>query len=152
MISTERVNCIQLSMQQRLLLVSKTFRHSIYVLLIVVLYCLINLVLNLGVLTSIDTRNWQQWYFRVKTVNETFDPCDVIARSGSHLVTSSFVRRLQCVIRSVIYSLIVPVISKVKDSFNTRLYNYLSVNNQLSLSQIGFRSGASTEHALLKIS
>ena len=34
---------------------------------------------------------------------ETFDPCNVTARSGSHLVTSSFVR-LQCVLLSVIYS------------------------------------------------
>ena len=38
------------------------------------------------------------------TVNETFDPCDVTAPRGSHLLTSSFVRRLQCVLVSVIYS------------------------------------------------
>ena len=41
----------------------------------------------------------------VWTVNETFDPGDVTARSGSHIVTSSFVRRLQCILLSVIYSL-----------------------------------------------
>ena len=56
-ISTERVNCIQLSMQQRLLLLSKAFRHSIYALIIVVHYHFINLALNLVVLTLIDTRN-----------------------------------------------------------------------------------------------
>ena len=39
-----------------------------------------------------------------------------------------------------------PVISKVYN----RLYNDFSVNNLLSSSQFGFRSGASTEHALLK--
>ena len=31
-------------------------------------------------------------------------------------------------------------------------YNYFSLNNLLSSSQFGFRSGASTEHALLKFS
>ena len=31
-------------------------------------------------------------------------------------------------------------------------YDYFSVNNLLSISQFGFRSGASTEHALLKFS
>ena len=34
--------------------------------------------------------------------------------------------------------------------FYNRLYDYFSVNNLLSSSQFGFRSGASTEHALLK--
>ena len=38
---------------------------------------------------------------RVRTVNETFDPCDVTALSGSHLVTL-FVRRLKFVLLSVI--------------------------------------------------
>ena len=48
---------------------------------------------------------------------------------------------------------ILPVISKVyKKVFYNRLYNYFSVNNLLSSSQFGFRSGASTEHALLKFS
>ena len=56
-ISTERVNCIQLSMQQRLLLLLKTIRHSIYALIIVVHYRFINLALNLVVLTLIDTGN-----------------------------------------------------------------------------------------------
>ena len=48
---------------------------------------------------------------------------------------------------------ILPAISKVyeKKIYN-RLYNYFSVNNLLSSSQFGFRSGASTEHALLKFS
>ena len=47
---------------------------------------------------------------------------------------------------------ILPVISKVHEKvFYNRLYNYLSVNNLLS-SQFGFRSGASTEHVLLKFS
>ena len=55
-ISTERVNCIQLSIQQRLLLLLKTLRHSICVRVIIVLYCFINLVLNL-VLTLRDTQN-----------------------------------------------------------------------------------------------
>ena len=36
--------------------------------------------------------------------------------------------------------------------FYNRLYSYFSVNNLLSSSQFGFRSGASTEHALLKFS
>ena len=36
--------------------------------------------------------------------------------------------------------------------FYNRLYDYFSVNNLLSSSQFGFRSGAITEHALLKIS
>ena len=56
-ISTEPVNCIQLSMQQRLLLLLRTFRHSIYALIIVVHYRFINLALNLVVLTLIDTLN-----------------------------------------------------------------------------------------------
>ena len=45
---------------------------------------------------------------------------------------------------------IIPVISKIyeKDFYN-RLYNNFSVNNLLSSSQFGFRSGASTEHAIL---
>ena len=73
--------------------------------MIVVLYCFVNLALNLGVLTLIDTRNWRQWYYSLRTVNETFDHSDVTARCGSHLVTSSIVRRLQCVLLSVIYSL-----------------------------------------------
>ena len=34
--------------------------------------------------------------------------------------------------------------------FFTIDYNYFSVNNLLSSSQLGFRSGASTKHALLK--
>ena len=58
-ISTERINCMQLSMQQRLLLLLKTFRHSIYALIIVVYYRFINLALNLVVLTLIETLNWQ---------------------------------------------------------------------------------------------
>ena len=40
----------------------------------------------------------------------------------------------------------------MKKFFYNRLYNDFSVNNLLSSSQFGFRSGASTEHALLKIS
>ena len=56
-ISTEQVNSIQLSMQQRLLQRLKTFRHSINVLMIIVLYCFVNLALNQGVSTMIDTRN-----------------------------------------------------------------------------------------------
>ena len=56
-ISTERVNCIQLNMQQRLLLLLKTFRDSIHALMIIAHYCFINLALNLVVLTLIDTRN-----------------------------------------------------------------------------------------------
>ena len=48
---------------------------------------------------------------------------------------------------------ILPVINKISEKvFYNRLYNYLSVNNLLSSSQFGFRSGASTEHALLKFS
>ena len=48
---------------------------------------------------------------------------------------------------------ILPIISKVYEKvFYNRLYNYFSVNNLLSSSQFGFRSGASTEHALLKFS
>ena len=47
---------------------------------------------------------------------------------------------------------ILPVISKVYEKvFYSRLHNDFSVNN-LSSSQFGFRSGASTEHALLKFS
>ena len=46
---------------------------------------------------------------------------------------------------------ILPVITKVYDFFYSRLYDYFSTNNILSSSQFGFRSGASTEHALLKI-
>ena len=46
---------------------------------------------------------------------------------------------------------ILPVISKVPEKvFYSRLYDYFSTNNILSSSQFGFRSGASTEHALLK--
>ena len=46
-----------------------------------------------------------------------------------------------------------PVISKVYEKvFYNRVYNYFSVNNLLSSSQFGFRSSASTEHALLKFS
>ena len=46
---------------------------------------------------------------------------------------------------------ILAVISKVYEKgFYTRLYDYFSTNNILSTSQFGFRSGASTEHALLK--
>ena len=45
---------------------------------------------------------------------------------------------------------ILPVISKVYDFFYSRLHDYFSTNNLLSSSQFGFRSGASTEHALLK--
>ena len=36
--------------------------------------------------------------------------------------------------------------------FYNRLNNYFSLNNLLSSSQFGFRSDASTEHALLKFS
>ena len=47
---------------------------------------------------------------------------------------------------------ILPVISKVYEKvFYNRLWNYFSVNNLLS-SQFSFRSGASTEHTLLKFS
>ena len=46
---------------------------------------------------------------------------------------------------------ILPVISKVYGKvFYSRLYNYFSTNNILSSSQFGFRSGACTQHALLK--
>ena len=46
---------------------------------------------------------------------------------------------------------ILPVISKVYEKvFYSRLYDYFSTNNILSSSQFSFRSGASTEHALLK--
>ena len=38
----------------------------------------------------------------------------------------------------------------MKKFFYDRVYNYFSVNNLLSSSQFGFKSGASTEHALLK--
>ena len=54
----------------------------------------------------IDTRNWRQLYYSVRNVYETFDPCDVTARSGRYLVTLSFVRRLQFVLLWVIYSLV----------------------------------------------
>ena len=47
---------------------------------------------------------------------------------------------------------ILPVISKVYEKVFIIDYNYSSVNNLLSSSQFGFRSGASTEHALLKFS
>ena len=48
---------------------------------------------------------------------------------------------------------ILPVISKVYEKvFYSGHYNYFSVNNLLSSSQFGFRSGARTEHALLKFS
>ena len=46
---------------------------------------------------------------------------------------------------------ILPVINKVYEKvFYSRLYAYFSTNNLLSSSQFGFRSGVSTEHALLK--
>ena len=46
---------------------------------------------------------------------------------------------------------ILPIICKVYEKvFYSRLYDYFSTNNILSSSQFGFRSGASTEHALLK--
>ena len=47
---------------------------------------------------------------------------------------------------------ILPVISKASEKgfFYSRLYDYFSTNNILSFSQFGFRSGASTVHALLK--
>ena len=45
---------------------------------------------------------------------------------------------------------ILPVISKVYDFFYSRLNEYFSTHNILSSSQFCFRSGASTEHALLK--
>ena len=45
---------------------------------------------------------------------------------------------------------ILRVISKVNEKvFYSRLYDYFFANNILSSSQFGFRSGASTEHALL---
>ena len=48
---------------------------------------------------------------------------------------------------------ILPVISKVYEKvFYRRLYNYFAVNNLLSSAYFGFRSGASTEHALLEFS
>ena len=100
-ISTEQVNCIQLSMQQRLLLWLKTFRHSINVLMIIVLYCFINLALNPGVSTMIDTRNWQQWYCSERLLMKRSTPvtlqliaaatCDVIICASP-----------QCVLLSVI--------------------------------------------------
>ena len=111
-ISTERVNCTQLMQQLysiQLLLLLKTFSHSIYVLMIVVLYCFINLALNLGISILLDTGNWRQWYYSVRTLNETFHPSDVTARSGSHLVTSLFVRRLQCGLLSVTYSFLTTI-------------------------------------------
>ena len=58
-ISTERINCIQLNMQQRLLLLFKTFKLSIYALIIVVHHRFINLALNILVLTLTETLNWQ---------------------------------------------------------------------------------------------
>ena len=70
--------------------------------MIIALYCFINLALNLVVSTLIDTQNWQQWYYSVRTVNETFDAYDVTARSGSHLVMSSFEHCLQCILLSVL--------------------------------------------------
>ena len=46
---------------------------------------------------------------------------------------------------------ILPVVSKVYEKvFYSRLFDYFSTNNTLSSSQFGFRSGASTEQALLK--
>ena len=46
---------------------------------------------------------------------------------------------------------VLTVISKVYEKvFYSWLYDYFSTNNILSSSQFGFRSGASTEHALLK--
>ena len=59
-ISTELVNYIPLMQQLysiQLPLLLKTFRHSIYVLIIVVLYCFINTALNLVVSKLTDTRN-----------------------------------------------------------------------------------------------
>jgi len=48
---------------------------------------------------------------------------------------------------------ILPVISKIYERvFYNRLYNYFSYNNLFSESQYGFRSGRSTELALLKFS
>ena len=47
----------------------------------------------------------------------------------------------------------IPVISSGYEKFfYNRLCNYFSVNNLLSASQFGFRSGASTEQALLRFS
>ena len=47
---------------------------------------------------------------------------------------------------------ILPDISKFCENvFYSRLYDYFSTNNILSSSQFGFRSGAGTEHALLKL-
>ena len=40
----------------------------------------------------------------------------------------------------------------MKKFFYNRLYDYFSVNNLLSSSQFGFKSGASTEYALLNFS
>ena len=46
---------------------------------------------------------------------------------------------------------ILPSINKVHEKvFYSRLYDYFSTNNILSSSQFGIRSGASTEHAILK--
>ena len=51
-----------------------------------------------------------------------------------------------------IYSYLEAVISKVYEKvFYSRLYDYFSTNNILSSLQFGIRSGASTEHALLKL-
>ena len=97
-----RIQLIQKLYGIQLSLLLKAFRPSIYVLIIVVLHCITNLALNLGISTSIDARYWRQWYYNVRSVNETFDPCDVTARSASYLVRSSFVRRLQYVLLSVI--------------------------------------------------
>ena len=48
---------------------------------------------------------------------------------------------------------ILPVISKVYEkAFYNGLYNYFFVSNLLSSSQFRFRSGASTEHSLLRFS
>ena len=47
---------------------------------------------------------------------------------------------------------ILPVSKVYEKVFYNRLYNDFSVKNLLSSSQFGFRSGASTEHVLLKFS
>ena len=68
--------------------------------MIIVLYCFINLALHLKVST---------WILKIDgsgTVDETFDTCDVTARSDSHLMTSSLVRCLQCIL--LCYFLLAP--------------------------------------------
>ena len=54
--------------------------------------------------------------------------------------------------RTAVHFFSVPVISKVYDFFFIIDYNHFSLNNLLSSSQFGFRSSASTQHALLKFS